>query len=181
MNDEEQVAIHPWYRGFTGEIRSTGKQKYDVLGVAEKVSNTSLKITELPIKKWTQTFKAELEAMIVGGEKKEGTIRVSIIVTLKRLLQFHLQGYTEHHDNNNAHFVIQMNEKELEKAETQGFLECFKLIGKINTGNMICFDAQGKIKKYELPEAIIEEFHPLRLAFYHKREVLCNSTLSRAC
>jgi DNA topoisomerase-2 len=69
-----------------------------------------------------------------------------------------------------VHFVISVAAKDVEKAEEQGLAEFFKLTGKINTSNMICFDFDGKIKKYNSPEEIIEEFYPKRLAFYQKRK-----------
>lgn len=64
-----------------------------------------------------------------------------------------------------------MPAKEVEKAEAQGLIDYFKLISKINTSNMMCFDFEGKIKKYSSPEEIIEEFYPIRLAYYQKRKV----------
>ena len=64
-----------------------------------------------------------------------------------------------------------MTEKDMLKAEEKGFEEYFKLTTKINTSNMICFDKDGKIKKYNSPEEIIEDFYPLRLAYYQKRKV----------
>lgn len=64
-----------------------------------------------------------------------------------------------------------MGAKELEKAEEQGLVEFFKLTGKINTSNMICFDFDGKIRKYDSPEEILEAFYPMRLAYYQKRKV----------
>ena len=39
----------------------------------------------------------------------------------------------------NVHFVVTMNGKDMQKAEQQGLLEFFKLTGKINTSNMMCF------------------------------------------
>ena len=63
-----------------------------------------------------------------------------------------------------------MAAKDVEKAEEQGLAEFFKLTSKINTSNMICFDFEGKIKKYGSPEEIIEEFYPKRLAYYQKRK-----------
>lgn len=68
------------------------------------------------------------------------------------------------------HFVVSMVAKELEKAEEQGLIEYFKLTNKLNTSNMICFDFDGKIKKYSSPEEIIDEFYPKRLAQYQKRK-----------
>lgn len=64
-----------------------------------------------------------------------------------------------------------MTEKELEVAEAKGLTEYFKLTTKITTSNMIAFDAEGRIKKYDSPEHIIEEFYSLRLAYYQKRKV----------
>lgn len=52
----------------------------------------------------------------------------------------------------------------------QGIIEYFKLSSKISTSNMRCFDAEGKIKKYNSPEEIIEDFYSVRLAFYQKRK-----------
>jgi DNA topoisomerase II len=75
MAGEEQVSMDPWWRGFKGTIKKTGENKYDVIGIANKVNDTTVSITELPIHKWTQNFKAELEAMC--GEKGDGQIKVS--------------------------------------------------------------------------------------------------------
>ena len=60
----------------------------------------------------------------------------------------------------------------LAEAEKKGLVESFKLIGKVNTSNMMCFDVEGKIKKYNSPEEMIEEFYPVRLAYYQKRKVI---------
>ncbi|EGO19472.1 hypothetical protein SERLADRAFT_453445 [Serpula lacrymans var. lacrymans S7.9] len=152
MAGEELVPMLPWWRGFKGTIKKVGDYKYDVIGVARKINDTTVEITELPIHKWTQNYKAELEAMI--GEKGEGIIK----------------DYKEHHDNVNIHFVITMSPKDLEKAEEQGLTEFFKLTSKINTSNMICFNLDGKIQKYQTPEEIIEEFFPKRLACYQSRK-----------
>ncbi|KAH9037042.1 DNA topoisomerase [Lactarius hengduanensis] len=152
MAGEEQEAMLPWWRGFKGTIKKTGEHKYDVTGIARKVNDTTVEIVELPIHKWTQTYKAELEAMI--GEKGEGVVK----------------DYKEHHDNVNVHFVVNMAAKDVEKAEEQGLTEFFKLTTKINTSNMICFDFENKIKKYGSPEEMIEEFYPKRLTYYQKRK-----------
>ncbi|KAG2091518.1 DNA topoisomerase [Suillus discolor] len=152
MAGEEMVPMMPWWRGFKGTIKKVGDHKYDVTGIVRKINDTTVEVTELPIHKWTQSYKAELEAMI--GEKGDGVIK----------------DYKEHHDNVNIHFVISMAAKDLEKAEEQGLTEFFKLTSKINTSNMMAFNFEGKIQKYASPEEIIEEFYPQRLAYYQKRK-----------
>ncbi|ESK98132.1 dna topoisomerase ii [Moniliophthora roreri MCA 2997] len=154
MNGEEIVPMHPWWRGFKGEVKLVSKNKYDVTGIATKIDDSTIEITELPIHKWTQNFKAELEAMMVGEKSAEGSIK----------------NYQEHHANQDVHFIIQMDPKELEKAEAKGLIEYFKLTTKVTTTNMICFDFDGKIKRYDSPEAILEEFYPKRLEYYQKRK-----------
>jgi DNA topoisomerase-2 len=57
--------------------------------------------------------------------------------------------------------------KDVEKAEEQGLTEFSKLTSKINTSNIICLDSDGKIRKYNLPEEIIDEFCPKSLAYFH--------------
>ncbi|THG93975.1 hypothetical protein EW026_g7395 [Hermanssonia centrifuga] len=152
MASEEQVPMLPWWRGFKGQIKKVGDHKYDVTGIAKKIDETTVEITELPIHKWTQNYKVDLEAM--SGEKGEGPVK----------------DYKEYHDNMNVHFVVTLGEKDMEKAEAQGLIEFFKLTSKVNTSNMMCFDFDGKIKKYNSPEEIIEEFYPVRLAWYQKRK-----------
>ncbi|KAG5654332.1 hypothetical protein H0H81_004286 [Sphagnurus paluster] len=154
MNGEEMVPMNPWWRGFKGEIKPVGKQKYEVNGIIRKLNDTTVEITELPIHVWTEKYKEFLETLIVGEKGSEGTVK----------------DYKEYHDNKNIHFIITMGAKDLEKAEQQGLLDYFKLTNKLSTSNMICFDFDGKIRKYESPEEIIESFYPTRLAYYQKRK-----------
>ena len=81
MKGEELVPMSPWWRGFKGEIKQVGKNKYDVYGIVTKLNDTTVEITELPIHKWTQSYKAELEAMITGDKEKEkdGVIKVCMM------------------------------------------------------------------------------------------------------
>lgn len=94
MAGEEQEPMLPWWRGFKGTIK-TGEHKYDVTGIARKTSDTTIEIT---IHKWTQTYKADLEAMI--GEKGDGAVK----------------DYKEHHDNVNVHFIISMAAKDVDMS-----------------------------------------------------------------
>jgi DNA topoisomerase-2 len=74
MAGKGQEPVLPWWHGFKGTIKKTGEHRYDVTGIAHKTSDISIEITELPIHKWTQTYKAKLEAMI--GEKGDSVIKV---------------------------------------------------------------------------------------------------------
>ena len=64
-----------------------------------------------------------------------------------------------------------MNIQDLDKIEAEGLENYFKLTSKLSTSNMICFDPDGKIKKYDTAESIIEEFFHVRLYYYQRRKV----------
>jgi DNA topoisomerase-2 len=77
MEGQEQEPMMPWWRGFEGTVKKVGDNKYDVFGLAKKIDDTTIEVTELPIHKWTSNFKAELENLI-AGEKSEGLVKVSV-------------------------------------------------------------------------------------------------------
>ena len=70
IDGEEPVPMHPWYRGFKGDIEQTDKDKYKVCGIIETINNKpEVRISELPIRVWTQNYKEQLEQWISGTEK----------------------------------------------------------------------------------------------------------------
>lgn len=52
-----------------------------------------------------------------------------------------------------------------------GLLKALKMTSNISVNNLVCFDKDGKIRKYESPEEILKEFYDLRLEYYVKRKV----------
>nr|KIR87863.1 DNA topoisomerase II [Cryptococcus tetragattii IND107] len=159
MRGEEPEKMTPWFRGFKGSIERIDQDKYKVSGIIEKVNDTTLEITELPIRRWTQDFKEMLEEMTTGTDKVPQTIK----------------DYEEHHTDTTVHFRVHMTEKNLADAEKEGFDKRFKLTTSLGTGNMVCFDLNGKIKKYASPEEILEEFFHKRLEFYgHRKQHLAD-------
>lgn len=55
---------------------------YNVSGMIEEDDETTLRVTELPIRRWTEDYKEFLESMMTGGEKiKEPFIKVKGLLT----------------------------------------------------------------------------------------------------
>ncbi|KAJ4785264.1 DNA topoisomerase 2 [Rhynchospora pubera] len=159
LNDEMMEPMDPWYRGFKGSIEKSSIKEtgvtYTVCGVIEQVDNTTLKITELPIRRWTQDYKEFLEGLMTGTDKiKEPFIK----------------DYREHNDDVNVHFEVILSEENMDIALQEGLEKRFKLTTSITTTNMHLFDENGVIKKYDNPEKILEEFFHLRLEYYAKRK-----------
>lgn len=147
----------PWFRGWKGQAEPEGPGRYKFNGIAaqdEKNPNEII-VTELPVRVWTDDFKARLE-QIIRGEKVPSFIK----------------DYKEYNDHRNVHFEIQMDEKEVKKAleaGENGLLEKFKLTKSIGTTNFVAFDARGQIRKYENVEQILEEFYNYRFSLYTER------------
>lgn len=59
----------------------------------------------------------------------------------------------------------------MNKAEDIGLLKALKIQSTIATTNIVCFDKDGRLKRYSGPEDVMREFYPLRLEYYTKRKV----------
>ena len=83
LNGEMMEPMDPWYRGFRGTIEKTDPTKqesvgYTVKGIIEEVNETTLRISELPVRKWTQDYKEFLESIMTGNDKiKDPFIKVN--------------------------------------------------------------------------------------------------------
>lgn len=62
----------------------------------------------------------------------------------------------------------------MNKAEDIGLLKALKIQSTIATTNIVCFDKDGRLKRYSGPEDVMREFYPLRLEYYSKRKVSKN-------
>ena len=153
----------PWYSGFTGAIEP-GKEvgKFDVTGVVayagdEKTAKVTI-ITELPLKKWTQDYREFLEECLPKPGSKSAAW---------------LKEYQEFHTEKCVHFKLELSEEEaklLHHAKPnrrQDHLEkVLKLRSSISMNNMILFNAEGKIHKYDNPLEIVYDFLIIRQDMY---------------
>jgi DNA topoisomerase-2 len=151
---EEIQAMVPNYQGFTGEItpKGDGKGSYIVKGAIERVDETTLVITELPIRTWTQHYKEFLEKMVTG------TV---------------LQDFKENHTETSVHFTITASKENIDEWEQKpgGLTKHFKLTGSLSTSNMVAFH-EKKLTRFQSAENILHVFYDIRLEFYTKRKAL---------
>ncbi|KAK7204117.1 DNA topoisomerase II [Myxozyma melibiosi] len=145
--------MDPWYRGWHGTIEKVGTDKYKVSGTIRQTNDTTVEITELPIRMWTVTMKEFLLAGMAGTEKQRPWIK----------------DMTEQHKMD-IKFVVVLSEEEMAKALSEGLLNKFRLTSSISMNNMVAFDANGRIKKYETVEDILKDFYFVRLDYYQRRK-----------
>jgi DNA topoisomerase II len=139
----ETPPLVPYYRGFTGKIEVDGP-KITIKGVMEQTNKNEWTITELPL----------------------GRLNVSIKKYRTKLEKFKdekkIKSFTsQKHDLNKPFFTI--------TADPDGIipnLQNMKLIDTISTTNMVLFNEESKLMKFESVEAILEYYCRRRYDFY---------------
>ena len=73
LNSEKyNLDFIPYYEGFQGTIEKISETKFLLKGKYEKIAPDKIRVTELPIGYWTESFKEHLESLIEPGLDKEG-------------------------------------------------------------------------------------------------------------
>lgn len=162
MDGRETKPMEPWFRGFTGEVVAVGGDRFKFSGIIKETGEKEVEITELPIRTWTQDFKDKLEE-IIKAEKVPSFIK----------------DYKDYNTHSKVHFVIQLDEKNMKSALSEGLEEKFKLSKTLATTNLVAFDPEGRITKYATVDDILKEFFAVRLKYYERRKQHQLSELQR--
>lgn len=135
--------ITPWYRDFKGDITPDGDNRYITTGAVTKMSST-YNVTELPIGMWTCKFKDMCDDFV--ADKK-------------------LKSVKNHSTVKDVNFTL---------TKAIGGMPCnvegLKLHTYVYTSNMVLFTAEGKLKKYDNVDQIIDSFCTVRYDYYAKRK-----------
>ncbi|XP_046888595.1 DNA topoisomerase 2-alpha isoform X2 [Hypomesus transpacificus] len=155
IDGEEPLPMIPSFKGFKGTIEHLASNQYMISGEVAIIDSTTIEISELPVKTWTQTYKENiLEAMLNGTEK------VAPLIT----------DYKEYHTDTTVRFVVKMTEERLREAEAAGLHKVFKLQNPFTCNSMVLFDHVGSLKKYESVQEILKDFFELRMKYYVLRK-----------
>lgn len=155
LNGEEPLPMLPSYKGFKGTIEQVMENQYMNSGEVAIIDSTTIEISELPVKSWTQMYKENvLEPMLNGTEK------VPSLIT----------DFKEYHTDTTVRFVIKMTEEKLREAEAAGLHKVFKLQNSLTCNSMVLFDHVGSLKKYESVQDVLRDFFELRMKYYVLRK-----------
>ena len=161
MRDQpfEASQLQPWYKGFTGRIEKNGNN-YEISGAFERLGLEWLKISELPLKKWTSDYKTFLTDMLKSDDP--------FITDLK-----------EYHTESTVHFEVKC--PTLQQLVDSEVSKRFKLTSSLSMNNLVLFNSDRRIKKYAKIEEILEEHFIIRKEFYVKRKEYLVGKLTREC
>ena len=143
-NEEELPELIPWYRNFKGDIEKNSPTRFITYGIVQETSNNStVKVSELPIGMWTYKFSDFCEDL--KADKK-------------------LKSVSNYSSPKNVNFMLKENDN------FNANLETLKLHSYLYTSNMVVFDENQQICKYDNPQGILKEFCKIRLNYYIKRK-----------
>jgi DNA topoisomerase-2 len=127
------------------------------IGKVESATSKKVVISELPLGRWTNDYKAFLGKMCEKGE---------------------IQSFVENHTTTSVSFTVNVEATQLSKMREKGLEEVFKLVTNLSTSNMHAFGADNTIVKFTTAEEIAEAYFPTRYNLYIDRKSVLQSEMS---
>ena len=155
MENKAPKSLIPFYRNFTGTIEVIKPNEYIIKGAYRKISDDTIKISELPIGLWTTAYKEFLET------------KTEKIKNQNPLIESYRSNYTDE----TIDFTIQMDPNIIDKLESSNQLwSKLKLCKPLTLNNQHLYNTLGQITKYNSTMEILMEFYETRLMMYTKRK-----------
>ena len=153
LNDKDYVDMVPWYKGYKGKIEKIDEHKFVSYGKIEKNNNTT-EVTELPVMMWTDKFKEYVEDL------------------LERKLVKKVKNYST---PDKIKFVIN------DTGDLNCTIDTLHLKTPISETNMVLFDNNNNLHKYNDVSEILSTFCIERLELYKKRKMYLINQLQVTC
>ena len=133
-----------------------------------------MRVTELPVGYWTETFKELIDSLTDNVDK-----------TGKKITPL-VKDYEDMSKDTNVNFTITFNKGKIDELNQgvfdhgcSGVGKILKLYSTLTTTNMHLFNATDKLVKYERVEDIIDEYYVNRLRLYQVRKDYLINALER--
>ena len=165
LDDLEPLVMTPYFKNFNGILEKVENGSFITKGKWEKISDSQIKITELPVGTAVTTYKEFLESLIEGASDKIKNTTKSKSKS-KSIYLKDVKNKTKD-ENSEICFIIDFkNSNDLDKVEVEKF---FKLTKTFGTNNMYLFSENLILTKYNNPNDILLDFYDIRLEYYEKR------------
>ncbi len=144
---KKQKKLVPWYRGFTGTITENVNQT-TTSGVLEVSNTTTIVIKELPVGNYTIAYREVLNTL-----EDKGLIK----------------SYDDNSSEEKTEFVVRVSREVAAKPKDE-LLKIFKLVSK-DTPNLVVWDENGKIRRFNTADELLQWFVAFRLTKYEARRL----------
>lgn len=143
--------IHPYYKGFEGEIiHEKENGRYVTIGKFEKINDNVIIISELPIGMWNDKYFEKLDKLVESKKIKD---------------------YVKNCTDTIINIKLILTKENMDELMTDNVYKKLNLETYISTENMHLFDSEGKIKKYKDQYDIIDNFYDVRIEYYRLRKI----------
>ena len=174
LNNEEYQEMRPWYNNFKGQIIKIDDKNYISKGKYEILTPTSIRITELPIGKWTDDYKKFLDTLLPEQKKKKS--KENEKHTKKKIKQT-IIDYINNSSDTEIDFTIIVplgfihNLQWSEDDHIDGIEKYFKLYTSkgLSLTNIHLYD-KGNVVKFSDINGIMNIFYKERYELYSKRK-----------
>ena len=160
LKDAKTIELKPHYNKFKGEIIFEPENKrYVTRGIIKKLNPSTVKISELPIGMWNDSYYEFLDKL--ENDKI-------------------IKDYIKNDTDEIVDITINIDREQLKQIEeSNNYYKVFGLETYISINNMHLFNHNGNIKKYESVYEILDEFYEIRLKYYQKRKDYLISKLTQ--
>ncbi len=162
----EDVELKPWWFGFRGPVVKQGDTTWVTKGLYTFDDDKhTITVTELPVGTWTKDYKAYLDELVTADAEKGPDAARSDEGKLV------LKGFDDLYNDVEVKFVLYLDHDYYEdaKADTDEFEKRFRLTSSWRTSNMVCFDTNHQITKYNTVGDMLEAWIEPRLDAYEAR------------
>ena len=172
LKGKEFNKIHPSYNNFKGKIIQLDSNNYLSKGNYSVIDDKTIRITELPIGRWTEDYKLFLDSLLPQIEKKKSKENHSNSKSKKTIID-----YVNNSSDTEVDFTITFEKGFLnslqwnEDDNIDGIEKFFKLTTTkgLSLRNIHLYKGDC-IKKYNSIEEIIDDFFTERYSLYKRRK-----------
>lgn len=173
MDDKSPLPMKPYFRNYNGLLEEVDRGSYITKGKWERLSDTQIKITEIPIGTWVTTYKEFLESLIESNTNSNNNKNSKSTKKSKsrNILLKDVKNKTRD-ESKDICFIIEFKSAydldDLIKSKT--IEKYLKLSKGFNINNMYLFDDDLVLTKYNNPNDILLDFYDIRLHYYQLRK-----------
>ena len=169
------LSIAPSVNGFQGSIIKLDSMNYLSKGNYKIINEESIKITELPIGKWTDDYKKFLDSLLPEIKKNKSLENEN---HKKKKENKYIRDYLNNSTDKGIDFTIYFEKGFLnslqwdEDENIDGIEKFFKLTTTkgLSLKNIHLYNNKSQIKKYNSLNEIFDEFYIERYSLYEKRK-----------
>jgi len=182
IKGEKYGNIGPYFRDFVGKVIKIDKKNYISKGIYEVIDSCNLRITELPIGKWTDDYKKFLDSLIPDTGKSKKSLE-NEKGKKKSQPKKTIIDYVNNSNDKDVDFTITFEKGFLnslqwdEDENIDGIEKFFKLTTSkgLSYNNIHLYNSKNQIKKYDNVYDIFDEFYKIRYQLYiDRKEYLLN-------